>query len=295
MNVEDVVRTGLRDAADQVAAIPYLSDTAIARGRRRRATRRAATAGGIVVSIAAITATGFVVANNAGGSGHHGFGPASHNVGTQHVIADPWWQTWTPGRHDGPVDPRFAEALGRSAVVYAAGTTPDGTDWAMYTYPQDGSGGHRVAWQQGWDGQPDFGDVPDEFEPGMTWASWSTPTRSAHDNTSGNQQWLIVVGRPGTTAVDYSADGVTWQPLDVVQGIAVMKVTTATGFPPASARIRLSDASGVYATGKPAVAGAGCLVYSTDGSCRSAPTPSPGTESATAAPELGTAPGRRAG
>ncbi|MGN6473598.1 MAG: hypothetical protein ACTHK4_08125, partial [Mycobacteriales bacterium] len=101
MNAEDLVRSSLREVADQVASIPDLPESAIRRGRRRRDARRAATAGGIVLSVAAIAGVGVVVADNTGGGGHHKVGVATQPSGQQQVIADPWWDTWTTDRYNG--------------------------------------------------------------------------------------------------------------------------------------------------------------------------------------------------
>lgn len=279
MNVEDLIRSSLREGADSAELIPDLHETAIARGRRRRSARRASIAGGAVFSIAAFAAGGVVIADNTGG-GHHVI-QSSDSTTSQQVIADPWWQTWTVGRHNGAVDPNFlanaqptydGETQPEQIKAYANGTLPDGTDWVMFT---DQSNPHVMQWLQGWDGQPDFGESTQSVTPDITWTSWSTPTLAAHDDASVNQQWLVVVGQPGTTEIDYSPDGTTWQPMDIEDGIAVMKVTTATGFPPATAQVRLSDASGVYATGTPVGAGAGDPVPSVS------PTPGEATPTAT--------------
>lgn len=260
MNVHEIVRSALHDAADQVAPIPDLPAVAIERGRRRRAARRVATAGGLVLSVAVIASAGVVVAGHTGGHGAT-IRPAGQGDGAQQVIADPWWDTWTTNRYDGHVDPAFLQAIRPTydtgagpgkITVYAAGTTADGNQWAMSTDPTEG---HRIEWWQGRDNKPLVGDVPDEINPDLTWTSWSMPTQSAENGTSGNQQWLIVVGRPGTTEIDYSPDGATWRPLETRNGIAVTYF--AHGFPPATARVRLSDAAGVYATGTPTGAGAG--------------------------------------
>jgi hypothetical protein len=285
MNVEDLVRNGMREAADEVTPITGLHDAAVLRGRRRRAARRVATAGGVALSIAAITATGVFVADNTGGSGHH-VQPAGHGPSTQHLVADPWWDTWTTDRYYGRVDPAFLSAARPTydtskgqvdITVYAAGTTTDGSEWAMYTDPTEG---HKIEWLMGRNNRPVEGEVPAGVDPGMTWTSWSFPTQSAEDGRSGNQQWMIVVGRPGTTEIDYSIDGSTWQPMEARNGIAVKFLPN--GFPPDSARVRLSDTSGVYAVGKPEGAGAG-----DDASPSASPTPGPGEATPTATPSVG--------
>lgn len=282
MTIEDRLRNGLHDAADGVAPIPDLPDAAIQRGRRRRTVRRVTTAGGVVLSVAAIGTTGAVVANNTGGGSSHKLGVGSHNVGTQHVVADPWWDTWTTDRYYGRVDPAFLaaarpiydRAAGPEKIsVYAAGTNPDGLQWVMFTDPHDG---YVMQWLEGHNNAPSYGESSGQVTPDLTWTSWTVPTEATQSNGAATvEEWLIVVGRPGTTTIDYSPDGTTWQPIDVEHGIGVMKVATHTGFPPASAKVRLSDAGGVYATGTPAGAGA---------DANPSDSPPPGTGDATPTP-----------
>jgi hypothetical protein len=124
----------------------------------------------------------------------------------------------------------------------------------MFTDPRNG---HVMQWLEGRNNAPNYGENSGQVTPDVTWTSWTVPTQASQaDSQAKLEEWLIVVGRPGTTTIDYSPDGSTWQPIDVQNGIGVMKVTTDTGFPPATAKVRLSDASGVYATGTPAGAGA---------------------------------------
>jgi hypothetical protein len=262
MNVEDIVRSGLNEVAGEAAPIPDLYSSAFRRGRRRRMTRRIATAGGVSLTVAAIVGAGAIMANGTGGSGSHKLHPLGQGAGVQHVVADPWWDTWTTDRYYGGITPAYLAAArptydvaaGPEKIdVYAAGTTPDGTQWAMFT---DQSTPHVMQWLQGWDNNPDFGESSGQVTPDATWTSWTIPTRASHDGSPNLEEWLIVVGRPGTTGIDYSADGVTWHPMDLQHGIGLKKLTTPTGFPPAAAKVRLTDASGVYATGAPASAGA---------------------------------------
>ncbi|HVY10770.1 MAG TPA: hypothetical protein VHB18_11580 [Mycobacteriales bacterium] len=291
MNVEDLVRDGLRDAAEQAAPIADLHLTAIRRGRQRRAVRRATATGGVVLTVAAIAGVGILVTNNTGGAGHHVLQPASGGGnGQQQVVADPWWQTWTVGRHDGAVDPHFLAAAAptydtasgpEKIKVWAAGTTGDGTQWALYS---DESSPHVMQWLQGWDGSPDFGESDQKVVPDLSWTSWTIPTRDSHDGVPNITEWLIVVGRPGTTSIDYSTDGTTWQPMNVQDGIAVMKLTTATGFPPAAAKVRMADAKGVYATGVPAGAGVDPYADPTTGETKGSVVPSATPTSASVKP-----------
>ncbi|HWA66201.1 MAG TPA: hypothetical protein VG899_07515 [Mycobacteriales bacterium] len=257
MNVDDLLRSGLRDLADEAGEFPDLHHVVVQRGRRRRTVRRATAAGGAVLTVAAVAGIGVVVAGDTGGGSSAVVTPLAGDS----TAAAPWWQTWQADRHDGPVDQTFLDAANHSYEatsgggpidVYATGTTPDGTDWVMFT---DSTQPDVVQWLQGWDGAPDFGTSTGDVVPAMTWSSFATPTRAGHDMVGGDvPHWLVVVGRPGTTEIDYSPDGTSWTALPLQDGVGVIKI--ADGYPPATALVRLSDATGVYATGTPDGSGA---------------------------------------
>ncbi|HEX3898467.1 MAG TPA: hypothetical protein VHW74_04795 [Mycobacteriales bacterium] len=257
MNSDDILRSGLHDLADEVSEIADLHRLAVQRGRRRRSVRRATAAGSAVLSVAAVAGVGVVVAENTGGGSSAVITP----LASEPSDAQPWWQAWATGRHDGPVDQTFLDAANQSYEAtagggpinaYATGTTPDGTDWVMFT---DSTDGNVVQWLQGWNGAPDFGASLPDVVPGMTWSSFATPTLEGHNMSGGDvPHWLVIVGRPGTSAIDYSPDGSVWTPLQLQDGIGVIKISN--GFPPATAQVRLSDATGVYATGTPDGSGA---------------------------------------
>jgi hypothetical protein len=260
VNVEELLRNSLHSEAGNAAPIADLLDTSIEQGRRKQRVRRTATVFGTVAAMG-IVGAGAVVVGNVGPSSTQTVTPSSGSDPTASEPVTPWWQTWSTDRHNGPVDATFLanarptyddETSPEDINVWASGTAPDGTDWVMFT---SHSTGHEIEWLQGWDGSPDYGESTQTTTPGITWTSFSTPTRAAHDSGVGVQQWLIIVGRPGTTGIDYSPDGQTWRPLDVRDGIAVYKVPS--GFPPAAAQVRLSDGSSVYATGAPDGAGVG--------------------------------------
>jgi hypothetical protein len=257
MNVDDILRSGLHDLAEEATEVSDLHRVAVQRGRHRRSVRRAAAAGGAVLSVAALAGAAVVIANNTGGGSSAVITPLASDTSA----AAPWWQTWTIGRHNGPLDPQFLAAAaptydGDTAPepidAYAGGTMPDGTQWVMFTDPHDG---HVMQWLQGWNGAPDFGESTQTVTPDVTWTSWAIGTLAAHNNYLNDGRWVIVVGRPGTTSIDYSPDGSAWQPMTVEDGIGYLK--TEDGFPPATAEVRLSDANGIYATGTPTGAGAG--------------------------------------
>jgi hypothetical protein len=279
VNVEELLQRGLRADADSVTPSDNLLETATRRGQRKRFARRAGMA---VTGLAAagVVAGGFIlVADGASAGGQQIVRPAAGGSPTS--PEQPWWETWATGRHDGPIDntflsnarPIYDQAKGPEPInVWATGTESDGTDWVMFTDPYDG---HQIQWLQGWDGQPDYG-TGQTVAPDMSWTSFSSPTRQAHDS-GGLDQWLIIVGKPGTTAIGYAADGTHYSALEVHDGIAVIHTD---GFAPAGAMVQLSDATGVYASGVPYGAGAGSSSGSpsSDGSPGTAtPTPTPGS------------------
>jgi hypothetical protein len=63
-----------------------------------------------------------------------------------------------------------------------------------------------------------------------------------------------------------------------------MKLTTATGFPPAAAKVRMADAKGVYATGVPAGAGVDPYADPTTGETKGSVVPSATPTSASVKP-----------
>jgi hypothetical protein len=276
VNVEELLRQQLHSEADAVSPIDGLLETSTRLGRRKQLGRRTAvTASGIAA--AAIVVAGSVVVADSGGGTTAKVTPATGGPSTAASDSSPWWQSWTTDRHFGPADqtfltnarPTYDVSAGPEPItVWATGSEPDGTDWAMFTDPHDG---HVIQWLQGWNGQPDFGDSTQNTTPGIDWTSFASPTLAAHNDYQLSQEWLIVVGKPGTTEVQYSADGTDFTPLDVQDGIAVVKID---GSIPGAARVQLSDANGVYATGTPFGAGADATSSS----------PSPGSGPGTATP-----------
>lgn len=286
MNVEDLLRSSLHTEADTAAPIDNLLDTSVAKGQRKQRLRRTAAVVGTVGAMG-IVGGGAVVVANLGADNSQTLKVHPGSDGTSSEPGTAWWQTWTTDRHDGPVDqtfldnarPDYGEGAGPEAIkVWASGSESDGTDWVMFT---SASTGHKVQWLQGWDGSPDYGEGAGTEDPGLTWSSFSTPTKAAHDSATDLQQWLIIVGRPGTKEIDYSPDGQDWTALEVHEGIAVYKVPG--GFPPATAKVRLGDENGLYATGTPAGAGAGNQT-SPPPDASATPTATPGNGSAEASP-----------
>lgn len=289
MNVEDLLRSELHSDAASVAPIDNLLEVSTQRGRRKQLRRRTAVAGTGVAAAAIVVAGSLAIA----GSGNAGpqqqvnaaHGRSTPKTATKSAVT-PWWTTWSKGRSFGPVDaqfltaadPVFDTAKGPAPwTVWASGSESDGTDWAVYTTPSEH---HAVNFIQGWNGQPDFGDSPQVNQPGLTWMSFESPTLANH-NSTGNiwSQYLIIVGKPGTTSIKYAADGVAFKTEPVHDGITVIKLGN---FPPADAQVQLATKAGVYATGTPEGAG-----VNADPTSSTTPDPGRGTSVPTATPSSG--------
>lgn len=271
MNVDDLLRSSLHRTAEATAPVDDLLAATIARGRRHQRLRRGAAVCGSVATITAATAGGFAVAN-LGPDTSQSVTPGSTSG---EPTGTPWWDSWPTGRHFGPVDRSFlaaarpqydGEAQPESIDVWATGTAPDGTDWVLFTSPTTG---HALQRLQGWNGEKDYGDGQETATPDLAWTSFASPTLAAHNDYRLEQEWLIVVGRPGTTSISYAADGKTFVPMDVRDGIGVVKID---GYIPQTAKVQLADESGVYATGTPYGAGPDPLA---------SPSPTEGTEGGT--------------
>lgn len=271
MNIEDLLRQDLHNQADAVSPIDDLLETSTTLGRRKQRGHRLVIGGSALAAAAVVVGGSLVVAD--AGSGHSAqvkIGPASGGPTQSAAPAPVWWQSWPQGRHFGPVDdqfltnarPTYDTAKGPEKItVWATGSEPDGSDWVMFTDPADG---HRLERLQGWNGQPDYGDGEDVADH-ATWFSWTAPTLDSHNDANSTSQFMIIVGKPGTTSISYAANGTDFTDLEVNDGIAVVRLPT---FPPAAAVVKLSDADGVYATGAPEGAGAGA-----DAGATTSPTP----------------------
>jgi hypothetical protein len=76
-------------------------------------------------------------------------------------------------------------------------------------------------------------------------------TAATYDNGAedGNTFWIMIVGQPKTTNAEFSEDGKSWQPMDIENGIAVIKRTWHNAGIPKTARLHLEDSDGTYYDG----------------------------------------------
>jgi hypothetical protein len=240
----------LREHAVGISIPSDLAVQATARGRRRRRTHRTAL---VACALAAMGAaiSGLVILHGGGSQ------PDRLQVaGAGGSAPSPWWQTWPTGRHYGAANKSFLEAIrprydGEQSPeqirVYAAGTTPDGTNFALFT---DQRQPHVAQWMQGWFGHPNFG-APSPVSATVEWMWFASPNPAEGSTTASADaihEWLIVVGRPGTTRIEYSPAGANAVELEVRDGIGVIEL--ARGLPPKTASVRLFDSKGEYSSGR---------------------------------------------
>jgi len=238
-------------------------------GRRLRQRRRVGMASVAVASVGVIVGGSLAVSDAVGNHNHTsqkvivpaaGGSPKAHakvraeSRAKAHAGADatPWWQSWPTDRvyRDKPGAAYLTDPA--TSTVYASGSLPDGTDFIV-DYDSQTDQHHVPDFTQGWNGVPDFGEAVGEGPtagPDAEFLSLESPTLATGGPgaaaDSATSQWLVVVGRPGTTTASYSADGVTWQPMDVQHGIAVVKLPALA---PTTAQLELSDANGQYVDG----------------------------------------------
>ena len=256
MPVEDLLREVFEREADRQPLPAGLYQRSLKNGARLRRRRRAGQVAGACVLVAGAVAAAAAVpgwvttarpsrviapaqgATSATSSPSAAPSPSS--------AAPPWWQTWPTGRTFGTApSARFlAQADPGAAIrVYADGTLPDGEEFAMYLDPADG---HAVQYIQGWGSNPDFGSGATSPAPHLNDYIIQLATTSAtHSGGTDNSTWAIVIGRPGTTRIEYSIGGGRWQPMQLRQGIGVL--LRASGQPAQLVALRLYDSHGEYA------------------------------------------------
>jgi hypothetical protein len=285
MDIGDLLRNQLHDEANAVAPIDGLLEASTQLGRRKQRGRRLAVVGSSVAAAAIVVGGSLVIGSSGGGTHTLKITPEATGAGHHAKAAadvTPWWQTWTKDRHFGPVNqtfltnarPTYDTAKGPEPItVWASGSEADGTDWVMFTDPHDG---HQIQYYQGWNGSPDFGESPQVEQPDITWQSFTSPTLDSHNYASNTSQFMIIVGKPGTTSIKFAPDGTTFVDEPVQDGISVVKLPD---FPAKTAKVQLATADGVYATSTPDGAGAG-----TTADEQTSPSPGGGTSVPTASP-----------
>jgi hypothetical protein len=251
--VEDLLRELFTREADRQPCPTGLYQRAVADGIVLRRRRRAGQIAGSLI-LAGAAATAVILASGWVVGSHRAHGPATLQAplpGTASPSSSsspsaPWWQTWPTGRSYGtPPSSAFLAALGPGAdvQVYADGTLPDGEEFAMYLDPATG---HAVQYGQGWGNSPDYTTGQTSADPQLNdYIIQLASTAAFRSSGNDNSTWAIVIGRPGTTAIDYSIGGGPWQPMQVSNGIGVL--ARVSGQPSAMVALRLIDASGQYA------------------------------------------------
>jgi hypothetical protein len=248
MPVEDLLRDFFTREAERQPCPTGLYQRAVTDGIGLRRRRRAGQIAGSLILTGA-TATAVILVPGWVADSHRAHGPETRPAGTASPSSSPkapWWQTWPTGRSYGtPPSSAFLAALdpGAAVRVYADGTLPDGEEFAMYLDPATGP---AVQYGQGWGNSPDYGTGESSADPRMNdYIIQLASTAAARGSGTDNSTWAIVIGRPGTTAIDYSIDGGPWHPMQVSNGIGVL--ARANGQPSGLVALRLIDATGQYA------------------------------------------------
>jgi hypothetical protein len=271
--LDELIREALIAEATDHDPPGDLATNSIRAGRVGRRRRRLATASVSVVSCAALV-TGAVVIAHALGRSTQRVAPAGRASGlpgsnrsvresqpptptpspAQGPHSVPSWSTWPTNRTYGTPPPAgFFDDLPADARLLASGTMPDGIDFRISTDPH---GGLPIDDLYGFGDQHIFGDQPGagspEYRQLAPYFAIETMTARTWDNGNEDHQggfWLIVVGQPDTTTASYSADGLTWQPMHVENGIAVIELEDSNAAIPRASLLRLDDRNGPYAYG----------------------------------------------
>jgi hypothetical protein len=253
MPVEDLLRDLFAREAERQPCPAGLYQRAVTDGIGLRRRRRAGQIAGSLI-LAGAAASAVILASGSVVGSHRAHGPATPQAplsgtaspSSRSSATAPWWQTWPTGRSYGnPPSPAFLAALdpGADVQVYADGTLPDGEEFAMYLDPATG---YAVQYGQGWGNSPDYATGQTSADPQLhDYIIQLASTAAARGSGNDNSSWAIVIGRPGTTAIDYSIDGSPWHPMQVRNGIGVL--ARASGQPSRMVALRLIDASGQYA------------------------------------------------
>lgn len=244
----------IRDALSQEAADHHqpadLAGQSILAGGALRRRRHIAMGAVAAVSCAALVASSLAIADEVGGdNGVQQIVPAT---GSNNRV--PAWSTWRPNRVYGErPSPGFLSHLPANETLLASGTIADGTEFWIASVRHSAT---PIDDTFGFGTEPVFGDEPGDGAPQYRRHApyFAIETMSAGTWDDGKEDgadgfWLIVVGQPDTITASYSADGHTWQPMDVQQGIAVVKVDRSTAGIPSDARLRLGDQEGTYVDG----------------------------------------------
>jgi hypothetical protein len=252
--LDELIRTSLEATAAEQGQPADLAERSIQLGRQIRRRRK------IALSVAAATSVVVLVGGSvaiADAVSH------DHRVQTISTAAQPLakpsvapWRSWPTDRVFGAKPGSHFFAGLPTSTVYASGTLPDGMEFELFATGESASA-MPISDNAGWHESALFGDNPGDGSPlyrshapyfameSMTFDTWD---HGREDR--GSSQWLIVIGQPGTTSASYSADGTTWQSMQVEDGIAVLKLPTGA---PRTAQIQLSEADGQYVDGPLAI------------------------------------------
>lgn len=243
--IDELIRDVL--SAD-AAAQPQPADLAARSMKMGQRIRRRRHVG---LSVAAVTAVVAMVGGSVAISDAVGHRSTEAVISPAAQPGTPWWKAWSTTRVFGtkPSDAFLNDPSVGNGTIYASGTMTDATNFVVFQTQRDAAEDHIAEYTQGWNNVPDFGQAVSEGPKAGADAEYLTlesPTFQSGQASNGSSQWLVVVAKPDTTAASYSADGTTWQPMQVQNGIAVLELP---GIAPQTSQIRLSDAAGQYVEG----------------------------------------------
>lgn len=255
--IEELIRETLATDAAGHHAADDLAGRSMRAGRRLRRRRTVERTALSLISAAGLVAGSLAVAGAVGGDrqvvipAHHGNNNASDLI-TVHATGP--WADWPRDRvYGSKPTATFFRGLPTGSSLLGSGTLPDGM---QFSFAQTTNNDEPVADIGGIGNQPLWGDQPGAGDPAYRadapYFGYEMMTAATYDNgqEDGNGgYWVVILGQPGTAAAELTVDGSTWRQMQVEHGIAVAKVHTPGAGIPVTARIRLSDAAGLYADG----------------------------------------------
>jgi hypothetical protein len=257
--LDELIRDAMADIAEDHSPAVDLGERTVRAGRGLRRRRRLTVASAALITCAVLVGTSVgidhaIEANRGAQQLTPAGGPHPKRGVTPSLGPVAAWSSWPTDRLYGAKPPtEMFKGLPADARVLASGTMPDGMDFRIASIPDDQQ---PIDDLYGYQDQPIFGDEPapgsPEYRPHAPYFALETMTAATWNHGQENQHdgfWLIVVGQPDTTSASYSTDGVSWTPMHIENGIAVLKLNATTASLPPSAELTLANANGTYVTG----------------------------------------------
>lgn len=252
-DLDELIREVLSTDAQTQLQPDGLTERSMQLGRRLRQRRRFAFASAALGSVAALVAGSLAISDAVTRSSNQVVAPAGQ-LGHRDLHPVGPWRSWARDRAYGTKLSEQSLTDVPASQLLAGGTMTDGIQFKIYATDQNAM---PVSDIFGFSDQPIFGDNPGEgspqYRPDAPYFAIEAMTATTWDHGNEDQgtgQWLIVAAQPGTTSASYSADGTTWQPMLLQNGIAVLQLPAIA---PRGAQLELSDAQGPYVDGPLAI------------------------------------------